>query len=137
MYGPGDNPSKFTTRVLHACQRNEPELYLTPGEQKRDFIFIDDVVSAYSTILSNVDKFERFSDVDVGSGTAPSIKCFVETVHALTASRTKLLFGAIPYRSNEEMHCQADTAKLTELGWKPAHDLTAGLQKTIEEEIFK
>ena len=29
MYGPGDDASKFTTHVLHACQRSVPELALT------------------------------------------------------------------------------------------------------------
>jgi nucleoside-diphosphate-sugar epimerase len=137
MYGPGDDRSKFTTHVLHACQRNEPELKLTAGEQERDFIYIDDVVSAYTTLLMHCDKIEPVTDIDVGSGTAPSIRSFVEKAHALTASDTKLLFGALPYRTNEAMHCQADISRITALGWKPRYDLTAGLLKTIELEFSK
>jgi len=137
MYGPGDDRSKFTTHVLHACQRNEPELKLTAGEQERDFIYIDDVVSAYTTLLMHCDQIEPVTDIDVGSGAAPSIRSFVEKAHALTASDTKLLFGALPYRTNEAMHCQADISRITALGWKPTYDLTAGLLKTIELESSK
>ena len=137
MYGPGDDVSKFTAHVLHACNRNEPTLKLTAGEQARDFIYIDDVVSAYSTLLVHCDKFNPVVDIDVGSGTAPTIRFFVETAHSLTASSTKLLFGALPYRANEAMHCQANILRMTGLGWAPKYDLEAGLKKTIEQEFSK
>lgn len=137
MYGPGDDPSKFTTYVLHACLRNEPTLKLTPGEQTRDFIYIDDVVSAYSTLLDQCLQLESVFDVEVGSGEAPTIREFVETVHRLTASHTELLFGALPYRVNEAMHCQANIAPMNLLGWQPVFDLEAGLKKTIELEYLK
>jgi len=137
MFGPGDDPSKFTTHVLHACHRNEPELKLTAGEQKRDFIYIDDVVSAYATLADQRQQLEPVLDIEVGSGVAPAIREFVETVHRLTASRTQLRFGALPYRVNEAMHCQANVERMNELGWKPVFDLEAGLKKTIEQEFSK
>lgn len=137
MYGPGDDASKFTTHVLHVCNRNEPALKLTAGEQTRDFIYIDDVVSAYSTLLEQCDKLEPVLDIEVGSGVAPTIREFAETVHRLTASRTELLFGALPYRANEAMHCQADIERMKTLGWQPKFDLEAGLKKTIQLEFSK
>jgi len=137
MYGPGDDASKFTTHVLHACHRNDPVLKLTAGEQARDFIYIDDVVSAYDTLLTQRHQLNTVQDIEVGSGVAPSIRQFVESAHRLTASRTELLFGALPYRANEAMHCQANVARMTQLGWVPAFDLNAGLKKTIELEFLK
>ena len=134
MYGPGDDASKFTTHVLHACQRNDPVLKLTGGAQVRDFIYIDDVVSAYDTLLTQRRQLDTVQDIEVGSGIAPTIRQFVETAHRLTASNTKLLFGALPYRANEAMHCLANTEFMTQLGWHPAFDLIAGLKKTIELE---
>jgi nucleoside-diphosphate-sugar epimerase len=135
MYGPGDDASKFTTNVLHACLSNEPELKLTAGEQRRDFIYIDDVVSAYSTLVSQRQQLEPVLDIEVGSGVAPTIREFVETVHRLTSSRTRLLFGALSYRSNEAMHCQANVERMSELGWKPKFHLEDGLKKTIQLEF--
>jgi nucleoside-diphosphate-sugar epimerase len=134
MYGPGDDPSKFTTHVIHACLRNEPELKLTQGMQKRDFIYVDDVVSAYSTLLDHCEQLNDMLDVEVGSGVAPTIKEFVETVHRLTGSGTTLNFGALAYRTTEAMHCQADINDLSRFGWRPKYDLCTGLQKTIEKE---
>lgn len=135
MYGPGDDASKFTTHVLHACQRNDPQLKLTAGEQVRDFIYIDDVVSAYDTLVRQRSQLDTVQDIEVGSGAAPTIRQFVETVHRLTGSRTELLFGALPYRAHEAMHCVANTARITQLGWRPAFDLNVGLKKTIALEF--
>lgn len=135
VYGPRDHPSKFTTHVLHACQRNEPVLKLTTGEQLRDFIYIDDVVSAYDTLLKQRHWLEPVQDIELGFGVTSSIREFVETVHFLTTSHTELLFGAIPCRANEAMHCLANLERMAQLGWAPAFDLSAGLKKTIELEF--
>ena len=137
MYGPGDDTSKFTSLVLHACHRNDPALKLTAGAQARDFIYIDDVVSAYDALFTQRHRLDSVEDIEVGSGVAPTIRQFVETAHRLTASRTELLFGAMPYRANEAMHCMANVARMTQLGWSPAFDLNAGLKKTIELEFLK
>ena len=134
MYGPGDDPSKFTTHVLNTCHRNEPNLKLTAGEQKRDLIYIDDVVSAYSTLLEKRNDLVSTVDIEVGSGEAPSIREFVQTVHKLTASKTELQFGALPYRPNEPLHLQADISQMNALGWQPKFNLESGLRRTLELE---
>lgn len=135
MYGPGDDPSKFTTHVLHACRRNSGELRLTSGEQQRDFVFIDDVVDGYATLLARSDDVDAVLDVPLGSGSAPSVREFVKTVARLTGSCTQLLFGAVPYRQGETMHCQADLTVMRKLGWSPHWTLEAGLQRTIDMEF--
>lgn len=134
MYGPGDDPSKFTTHVLNTCHRNEPTLKLTAGEQKRDFIYIDDVVSAYSILLEKRNDLANTLDIEVGSGLAPSIREFVQTVHKLTAAKTELQFGALPYRPNEPLHLQADISQMNALGWQPKFNLERGLRRTLELE---
>ena len=114
---------------------NTPEIKLTKGEQKRDFIFIDDVISAYMLILQKHNDFEKlFVGFDVGSGNSISIRSFVEAVHQLTGSTTHLAFGAIPYRKGEMMNSVADTAGLNSLGWQCQHDLITGLKLVIEQE---
>lgn len=137
MYGPGDDASKFTTHVLQTCHNNAPELDLTAGEQRRDFIYIDDVVSAYRVLAEQRDLLEAFSEIEVGTGVAPPVREFVETVHRLTSSRTQLNFGRLPYRPNEAMLCEANIFRMQALGWNPMFDLSAGLKKTIELEFHK
>lgn len=137
MYGPGDNLSNFPTHVINTCFRNEKTLDLTAGDQQRDFIYIDDVVSAYSTLLQQRDKLEKTLDIEVGSGISTSIREFVQTVHRLTSSCTELQFGALPYRPNEPMHCQANINQMQELGWQPKFQLEQGLKRTLELEFMR
>ncbi|RME56266.1 NAD(P)-dependent oxidoreductase [Candidatus Parcubacteria bacterium] len=132
FYGPGDDPTKFTSHVINCCLKNDPELRLTVGEQKRDFIYIDDVVAALMVLLEKVDDMGKgFSEFEVGSGKAVSIREFVETVKRLTGAKTKLKFGVIPYRDGEVMHSEADISRLKALGWRPHYTLEQGLEKII------
>jgi len=135
FYGAGDDESKFVTRTIRKCLQNVPELQLTPGEQKRDFIHIDDVISACLTVMEKYDSLPReYIEFDVGSGRAISIKEFVRIVHRLCHSDTKLNFGALPYRQGEAMLSVADTGWLEQLGWQPATELESGLAEIIARE---
>ena len=135
FYGPHDDSSKFTTHVIRSCMNNVPALKLTLGEQQRDFIFIEDVVSAYNALLTRSAGFNSgFHEYAVGSGEVIRIREFVETVHRLTRSHTRLEFGAVPYRVDETMCSQADTTRMRTLGWMPRVGLMDGLEQTIEAE---
>jgi len=134
MYGPFDDASKFSTHVLRACRANTEVLALTPGQQRRDFIHIDDVVAAYLCVLESPPE-SAWQEVEVGSGEAPTLESFVRLVHRLTGSRTRLEFGAVPYRAGEALCCVADTTALRDLGWQPRYTLENGLRQTLEMEF--
>lgn len=135
FYGADDDATKFTTYIINSCLAHLPELKLTKGEQKRDFIHIEDVVSAYMILLDEMDGFNcSFVEFDVGSGQSISIRQFVETVHHLTSSMTNLNFGVLPYRDGEVMHSEADTSQLQTLGWRCHHNIETGLKQVIEQE---
>ena len=51
MFGEQDGNDKFTSWILNELRQEKPNIPLTAGLQKRDFIYIDDVVSAYLTCL--------------------------------------------------------------------------------------
>lgn len=134
MYGERDDPTKFTSKVIHACQSNQTEFGLTRGLQRRDWIYVDDVVGAFLKILRNANQFGVSDEVEVGSGVALTVREFAETVKKLTKSKTKLLFGAVPYRENEPMLCRANLTRMSDIGWKPSFDLETGLRKTLAQE---
>jgi len=137
MYGPGDDASKFTSHVINSCKSNQPTLPLTLGEQKRDFIYIDDVVNAYVKIVENMARFDGQQQIEVGTGLAPSLRDFVEMAHKLTSSKTELLFGQLPYRDNDAMCMVANIDVLKNLGWIPSFDIEAGIKKTIEMDAIR
>lgn len=135
IYGPGDDLSKFTTWIVRSCFKNIEKLDLTPGEQNRDFIYIDDVIDAYKILLKKSRQFGAgFQEFALGSGKTVTIREFVETVKKLTGADTKLIFGAKAYREHETMASKANISRLLELGWKQKYDLITGLRKMIEVE---
>lgn len=136
FYGPGDDVTKFTSSIINALLLQAPEIKLTGGEQKRDFIYIDDAVDAISLIIEASRGSENgFYEYEVGYGEAISIKDFVTLAKTLSGNTaTKLNFGAIPYRKNEKMEVVADITSLTHLGWAPKIKLVEGLKKTIDCE---
>jgi len=131
IYGPGDDTTKFMTYVMDSLLKNTPELKLTKGEAERDFIYIDDVIAAYLTIL-NSSHNQYYKKYSVGSGKTISIRKMVELIHTLSCSSTNLQFGAIPYRKNETMLSVANNTEIEKLGWKAQTDIIDGIEKTFK-----
>lgn len=135
FYGPGDDDSKFTSYVINNCISNSAMLKLTLGEQSRDFIYIDDVVTAYLAVLNRTNQLDNwFFEYDVGSGSSVTIRKFVEMAHRITKSTIDLDFGAVPYRVDEVMNSKANITELKNLGWSCKFDLEQGLKLTISNQ---
>jgi len=135
IFGAGDDDSKFVTYIIKGCLNSVEKLKLTAGEQKRDFIHVDDVVSIYRLLLGKLQKEPSFyQEYPIGSGKAISIKEFVEIIHRITQSKTTLEFGALPYREGEIMFSEANINRLKTLGFQYTESLIDKLKKTIEEE---
>lgn len=132
MYGPNDADNKFIPQMLKVMTNNTPYVETTKGEQTRDFIYIDDVVSAYALVLKSLDNENQdFSEYEIGTGTATTIKDFLLKMKAITNSNTEIQFGALEYRANEIMNSKANILKLSALGWEPKFDIEQSLMKLI------
>ncbi len=137
MYGPKDDKNKFIYWLINQFKQNVEKIDLTSGIQKRDFVYIEDIVSAYETIIRNIDTLLIFEEFELGSGNSIEVKEFVkQIVQEINVNKTittKLNFGAIPYRVNENMKMEANIQKLQNLGWKPQVSIEDGIKKTIKE----
>ena len=133
VYGEQDGPKKFVESMVRAIAVDRvPKVDLTHGHQKRDFIYSADVVSAYISLLEygTHNRF-HFKEFNVGTGASHSIREMVERIKELSGSRTRLNFGAIPYRDDEIMNSVADNIDLLNLGWRPRYSLRQGLHRII------
>jgi nucleoside-diphosphate-sugar epimerase len=133
MYGPNDSDHKFVQNIIKKIAiEATPRVSFSNGDQKRDFIYIEDVCEAYLTLIrfSLKNKF-NFENFEVGMGKSVSIKYFVRLIKSLSNSQSILGFGDIPPRKDEIMDSKADISKLKKLGWKPKIDLKDGIFKIL------
>jgi nucleoside-diphosphate-sugar epimerase len=139
FYGPNDNNNKFVINNICRLLRYEDTIEFTKGFQKRDFVYISDVVSALERIIlfafkkikTNLNHF-NFKSFEVGTGQQISIKSFIFLIAKLTGNnRTRLQFGKLPFRKNEIMNAKVDLKNIKKLGWRSKIKLEHGLTKTI------
>jgi CDP-paratose synthetase len=135
LYGPGDGPHKFVPTMIKRCLAGE-EIDMTDGEQKRDFIHIEDAISAIGKVLeAELDRRYGYCHFDVGTGTSLRIKDFMEMVQRICNSGAKLNFGTLPTSKGEILDSRADTKALRTLGWEARVGIEAGIQSVINDAI--
>jgi CDP-paratose synthetase len=132
FYGPGDDPSKFITGMIEKMKANVDSIDLTAGTQVRDFIFVEDVLDAYMTIIDNLESFHGSNDLPLGSGEPVTIRKLVQLMKEISGSSSNLNFGAIEMRTTELLHSDSDTSILNKLGWETSYTLEQGLKITID-----
>ncbi len=143
IYGPRDSDLKIVMWLINELRNNVPEINLTKGEQKRDFIYINDAVNAYLLMLDQRKHLGNYIEFGVGTGMGVSIKKLTLMIKQCVSNilnkeiNTSLNFGAIPYKEGELMESEADNSTLKNLGWNYLISLEEGLSKTIKEKIYK
>lgn len=139
MYGPKDDTNKFVSWIISEFRKNSPEIRLTKGTQLRDFVYIDDVVSAYLCVLANSQQIDGFQEFEVGTGVSISVKEFLtklKSAYEKNISRTdaRMNFGVIPYRDAEVMSVAVNNSGLKKLGWEPKTLLDEGIEYTLRDK---
>ena len=132
-YGPTDTEQRIIPFISSKLS-NGISPPLTSGEQKRDFIYIDDIVNAYMEIISNPTLIKKHEIINIGSGNAVSIKDIVINIKDNIDKTIKLKWGLIPHKNNEVWFVCADISKAKRLlNWEPKIQiLNGGLKKIIK-----
>lgn len=130
FYGHGKPDGNFLTWVIEKL-RNGEDLLLTDGTQRRDFIYIDDVVRVYEKLIDcSVD--EPYLDIPVGTGEGPSVREVIEYLKEIICSQSNLCFGAVAKRTYEP-DTVADCAKMRKYGVEARYGWREGMKKIIEQ----
>jgi len=132
VYGPRQDPQSqyaaavpiFITRML-AGER--PVIY-GDGSQTRDFVYVRDVVEA-NILAAEVDGVSG-EVFNVASASSLSVASLVRQISEILGETREPIFE--PPRQGDILYSAADISKARErLGFRPAHDLCVGLEKTI------
>jgi UDP-glucose 4-epimerase len=113
LFGSLQNKSKFIPYVID-CLKNDLPLNVTPCEQKRDFIYINDFSYCIRQLIKNYTQCVG-ETVNVSSGESVSLKEIIEFSKAELKSNSTVNYGAVPYRENEIMDLRCSVDKLSKI----------------------
>lgn len=128
LFGPGQSGSKFIPYVIDQLKKGEP-LNVSPCEQKRDFIYVDDFAEAIHRLFDNSDKCVG-EIVNVSSGNSISLKEIIEFYKSELHSTSEVHYGALPYRENEAMDLRCSISKLYSIT-RPQYSVKQALKRNI------
>jgi nucleoside-diphosphate-sugar epimerase len=130
VYGPGQPGHTLVPAAVGAALAGE-DFSMTLGEQQRDFVYVDDIVTGLLAAAESPG-IEGCS-LDLGTGQVTMVREVVERIWAMTGAGGRILVGALPYRPGAVMCLVASadrTARLT--GWRAQVGLDEGLRRTID-----
>lgn len=134
VYGPRQEPASevglegqvvaiFSRRML----AGQPCTIYGDGDQTRDFVFVDDVVSAY--VAAREEGAGQL--INVGSGVELSVNELYSRLAELVPAGSEPSYA--PARPGELKRIVIDPSKAAEvLGWKPMVGLDEGLKQTVD-----
>jgi nucleoside-diphosphate-sugar epimerase len=130
-YGRGQPSHHIVPAAIKAALAGE-DLPMTTGEQKKDWIHVDDVVTGIVGLLGK--DLDPGATADLGSGTALSVLAVVECIYDLVGRGGLPLAGMLPSRPGEVQEQQANLDHTqTLIDWRPVISLETGLASLISD----
>jgi len=139
VYGPSQTGGMFMPSLV-AAMASGREFPMTPGEQRRDYLHVDDLVRAVVAVLA-LDRFPAGDGgpwiANVGSGAGTTLLEIAakaqELARGLWNDTGSVAPGSIPYRPDESWDYRLDSTRLREAtGWAPRIGLEDGIRQCLE-----
>jgi dTDP-glucose 4,6-dehydratase len=134
-YGPFQFPEKLIPLVTLRGLANEALPVYGRGTNIRDWLYVEDHVSALRCVLENGAPGETYN---IGGQCELSNLQVVESICAILDSQKpgdephKALIEFVTDRPGHDFRYAMDTTKIsTELGWSPTENFSSGLEKTV------
>jgi len=131
VYGPGEHPNRLLSSILMASM-TQHHLALTSGEQRRDFIYIEDV--AEGLLRLGLPENRKGDILHLATGRLHTVKEFALCVAGfLNYANGMLSFGEIPDQPEAWRHGPVSIELLSQLlHWQPSTPIEMGIQRTVE-----
>ena len=134
-YGPGQPMlpahSPVIPRFIHQAQGQGSLVIFGTGEQSRDFVYVDDVVSALKAALyAPTDKVDT---INIGSGTETSINALANHILSATNSTSNIIHSPVQNGGVSRLCADISLARSL-LGYGPQYSLEDGLKSTLKTD---
>lgn len=132
VYGPGENHKGKFASMIHQLARqmragNRPRVF-EHGEQKRDFVYISDVVQANLKGMTS----RQSGNFNAGAGASWSFNQVISELNRVLGTNLEPEYFRNPYSFTQDW-TQTDLTESTRvLGYKPEYDLRRGIDAYFE-----
>jgi UDP-glucose 4-epimerase len=124
VYGPGmAAKDSIVPRLMRAAQSGATFEIYGDGRQIRDYVYVDDVVSAVLAVIRR----GAGGRLVVGSGSSSSVLRLIDIVRRVSGA--KLPVRHVPAKPGEMPSVVVDIGRARSLGWRPTVTLEKGLQR--------
>jgi nucleoside-diphosphate-sugar epimerase len=136
VYGPNEAPHRLFSALMRGF-RSQTRIALSAGHQKRDVLFVADVVDALQAVARTLENRPQQVILNVCTGTPVTVRTFAEMVARIYgAPKEQLGFGDIPMRPDEVMCFAGDPARLHAFtNWRPRFDMEDGIMRSIVQSL--
>lgn len=112
---------------MEMIRQNKPLRLDGDGEQTRDFIYVDDIVSA-NLFCMNYDGQLKGSTLDIGTGRSISLNYVKNYINSVC----DVEWDYQPPRTGDIRNSKADITKISSLGWSSKINIDEGLEKCFQ-----
>lgn len=129
-YGPDDAPHWLMPYVVQVFLAGQAPK-LTKCEQSWDYLYVADAARAIAAAANGATS----GVFNLGSGSSRPLRDYIEAIRSELNSPVDPIYGAVPYRSDQVMHLEADVCSLqAATGWTPQVTLAEGVKALVAFE---
>lgn len=136
IIGPNEPPHRLVSSLVSSLRKGE-RVRLSPGDQQRDFIYVDDVANAFLAaaryLLTKNAPTPPAEIVNICTGIPTSVRRLCEKLAGRIGCPSDLLgFGDLPYRPDDVMTSYGSPAKARDLlGWTPVWTMDRAIDEIL------
>lgn len=118
-------------------QIDNAEISLGNIEDLRDYLYIDDLISAFWACIENRNKFKKYDIVNLGSGEPASVKDIINIIEKIINRKLEITIDKEKIRDNETKVEYCNNQKIKEMtGWRPKYSMYDGIKQVLKKEGF-
>lgn len=131
VYGGKTTVKRVLDYIVESLGSSEP-IGMTKGEQRLDFIHVDDIARFYIEAIRNYDSLQNKAVYHLGTREATSIYEVAAIIEKLTNRNCNITWGARPYRKDDIMYaCAMNNISF----WSAKIGLNEGLKTLLTQAV--
>ncbi len=126
-FGPFQYPEKIIPYFLTNALDDKPLPIYGDGNQRRDYLFVEDCCRALFTLLEKGKPGETYN---IGGGNERTTLQIAEAIVTATGKTESLILRVADRPGHDRRYC-VDDSKIRDLGWKPLVNFEEAFAKTV------